>query len=103
MGTKNEVLGVARSLWAVSKVHIEQEGVGKNCLVHYLFIFNEWEREKCNEMIQVRYKEKLFNCERSEAGEQVIQESHCTSSLRDLERWAYQHLTRAFWIFMTLF
>lgn len=61
----------------------------KNCLVHYLFIFNEWERKKCNETIQVRYKEKLFNYERSEAGEQVIQESHWISSLRDLERWAY--------------
>lgn len=59
----------------MSKVHIEQGGQ-ENCLVHYLFICNGWERKKCNKTIQVRYKEKLSNYERSEAWEQVIQESH---------------------------
>lgn len=58
----------------MSKVHTEQGGRKTAWFITYLSVRNG--RGKNATRLQVRSKEKLSNYERSEAWEQVIQESY---------------------------
>lgn len=59
LGTKNSVLGEVHFLWTMSKALMEQ-GRQENCLVHHLFIPNEWERKNAARQSRWSLRERFL-------------------------------------------